>query len=189
MVLVTIVAVVFFSITAAVVLLVCVTVKCTKTRKMSVDETIQTSANVCYEEMNVDLTSRYEVDNNSLHLYDDIMNLKSSTEQDYENVDPATDLPMIPQPTGDSERRKPAHSHDSCERACLPLKTIQPAKLSTVRKFQRFNKDQVTSARAHTLKHKLPESQKILSRRVSMPSILEAADYEIPTPNITITAV
>lgn len=139
------------------------------------NDSIQTSANVCYEGVLMPSQSprQQQADNDSLHLYDDVVALRQSTESNYENVDPATGLPSVPKPVLSFGERSLG---SNCERACLPLKAATPS-VSCRRSEPQKNTRSLGRA-CYKNKHlKVPKVQDQFAKRGA---VSEAADYEIP---------
>ena len=154
------------------------------------DESIQTSANVCYEGVLKPSQSpkQHQADNNSLHLYDDVVALRQSTESDYENVDPATGLPSVPKPVlSYGERSLDSNS----ERACLPLKAATPSVMSSSKCEHQMNTRSLgRTCTSYKNRHlKVPKVQNKFGKRGAVSVILEAADYEMPSQFTAVTAV
>lgn len=153
------------------------------------EDNIQTSANICYEGLleGRNTLNGCQVDNESLHLYDDVLILtKPSTDCDYENVDPTTGFATTPKPFTSSQERSLVSpgSTGYSERACLPLKAIKPAilpKPEILRQQTKVKKDQ---RRACTFKHVKQSSSQKDFKRGTVSVILKAADYEIPARKI-----
>lgn len=157
-------------------------------QKLSGDEDIQTSTNICYGESVPQISetlSQSKKKRDSLHLYDDIVAVTLPTNM-YENVDTETGLPTIPKLVASSENSldKPL----TCERACLPLKGITPllSSCSLHKPQKNIKKSQSSLGRVCTFNHKqLRSPQKFATLSV----VLEAADYETPTEHIRVTAL
>ena len=184
MVLVTVVSAVLVSVVVGIIALVCTIVAIVKCPRKShrtlpadgeagieqEDTNIRTMANICYGELLELQQQKNQVDNTSVHDYDDILALKLPTEQDYENVDPSTGLPVVPRPhltQPDSIRR------DYCERACLPLQTTK------------FISGLKRNPTIHTFQHKQLDIQRAWKERSTLSMIHQPMDYEVPKKSQT----
>lgn len=155
-------------------------------------ENIQTLTNICYGdifESSVTLTESQK-ERDSLHLYDDVVGLASQNYNFYENVDAETGLPVVPKPANLSSKEKLT---PACERACLPLQGITPsARLHSLHGSQgdmKVKKGQRSLERAQTFQHKPLRSPVAHPKFTTLSVVLEAADYEMPTPYVKSTAV
>ena len=152
-------------------------------------ENIQTLTNICYGDIFETSVTPTESDKkrDSLHLYDDVIALAASQNNNYENVDTETGLPVVPKPSNSPSEGTVT---PMCERACLPLRGITPSAASpNLHKPAKVKKSQRSLERAQTFQHKSLRSPMTQAKFATLSVVLEAADYEMPTPCVKSTVV
>ena len=150
------------------------------------DENIQTMVNICYEGLlehpqTLESARGEQLDTESLHVYDDIATFKPPKEEDYENVDPCTGLPVIPKPHNTEQDQA-----SSCDRACLPLRSSTrsslcrhaPSLSTTLQQQQKCNPES-RSRTLQQIRSDLHKSRPNLVKKGAVSVLARAADYEV----------